>query len=103
VEFALAKINGVEVSDSTLLRDLDQDLINKAKAGEQDVLQQLIRNNQDALQVTGPNVTLPTMPGVNPSGGSVNDMIQQQLKKAQGVLPGSDSTRVTPPPPGSRP
>ncbi len=103
VEFALAKINGVEVSDSTLLRDLDQDLINKAKAGEQDVLQQLIRNNQDALQVTGPNATLPTLPGVNPSGGSVNDMIQQQLKKAQGVLPGNDSTRVTPPPPGSRP
>lgn len=104
VEYALAKINGVEVADSTLLRDLDQDLINKAKAGEQDVLQQLIRNNQDALQVTGPNVTLPTVPGLNPNGGSVNDLIQQQLKKAQSTLPGSDTTRVTPPPPGgSRP
>ena len=100
VEYALAKINGVEVSDSTLLRDLDQDLINRAKAGELDVLQQLIKNNQDALQISGPNVQLPNIPGLTPNGGSVNDLLQQQLKNAAGRLPGSvsDSLRVVPPP-----
>ncbi|MBK6759130.1 MAG: tetratricopeptide repeat protein [Ignavibacteria bacterium] len=100
VEYALAKANGVEITDSTLFRDLDQELLDKAKAGEQNVLQQLIKNNQDALQVTGPNVTLPNIPGLAPNGGSVNDLLQQQLKNAQGVVPGSttDSTRVAPPP-----
>lgn len=97
VEYALAKLNGVEVSDSTLLRNLDQDLLDKAKAGEQNVLQQLIKNNQDALQVTGPNLNLPNIPGLTP-GGSVNDMLQQQLKNAGARAPGStvDSNMVAP-------
>lgn len=102
VEYALAKMNNVEVSDSTLLRDLDQDLIDKAKAGEQNVLQQMINNNMDALNVSGPNLNLPNVPGLGPSGsgGSIDDLIRQQLKNAGTRLPGgmNDSTRVTPPP-----
>jgi len=90
VEYALAKLNGVEVSDSTLLRDLDEDLLKKAKAGEQNVLQQLIRNNQDALQVTGPNgMQMPDIPGLSPSGGSLNDALQRQIKDLAPKLPGS--------------
>lgn len=103
VEYALAKINGVEVSDSILLRDLDQDLLIKAKAGEQSVLQQFIQNNQDALQVTAPGLQLPTIPGLTPNGGSLNDLIQQQLKNATAKLPGSTSDSVTIVPPSRRP
>lgn len=96
-EFALAKINGVE-ADSSLLRDLDKELLDKAKAGEQDVLQQLIKNNQNAIQMNGPNVALPNIPGLTPpGGGSVNDMLQQQLKNATGKVVGSDSTQVSRP------
>ena len=96
-EFALAKINGVE-ADSSLLRDLDKELLDKAKAGEQDVLQQLIKNNQNAIQMNGPNLSLPNIPGLTPpGGGSVNDMLQQQLKNATGKVVGSDSTQVSRP------
>ncbi len=102
VEFALAKLNGVEISDSTLLQDLDQQLLSKAKAGEANVMQQLLRNNQDALQVSGPNVNLPNIPGIAPNGGNVNDMLQQQLRNTQQKLPGitptSDSVQVARPP-----
>ena len=96
-EFALAKINGVE-ADSSLLRDLDKELLDKAKAGEADVLQQLIKNNQNAIQMNGPNLSLPNIPGLTPpGGGSVNDMLQQQLKNATGKVVGSDSTQVSRP------
>lgn len=97
-EFALAKINGVE-ADSSLLRDLDKELLDKAKAGEADVLQQLIKNNQNAIQMNGPNMTLPNIPGLTPAGGggSINDMLQQQLKNATGKVLGSDSTQVSRP------
>lgn len=96
-EFALAKINGV-AADSTLLRDLDQELLNKAKAGEENMLQQLLKNNQDAIQMNGPNVGLPTIPGLTPAGGgSVNDMLQQQLKNATSKVMGQDSTQVARP------
>lgn len=95
LEFALAKRNGVEVSDSLLLRDLDKELYDKAKAGELDPLQQMIKNNQNALQVTGPNGALPNIPGLTPPGAdgkpaSVNDMLQRQMKGLQqGALPGT--------------
>ncbi len=93
VEFALAKRNNVEVSDSTLLRNLDDDLLQRAKAGERDVLQQMLDNNKDALQITGPaGITLPTIPGVNPGGGNLNDMLQNQLKNLKGVVLPPDST-----------
>jgi len=107
LEFALAKRNGVEVSDSLLLRDLDKELYDKAKAGELDPLQQMIKNNQNALQVTGPNGALPNIPGLTPPPGadgkpaSVNDMLQRQIKGLQqGALPGmqKDSTGGQPPP-----
>jgi tetratricopeptide (TPR) repeat protein len=96
-EFAMAKINGVE-ADSNLLRDLDKELLDKAKAGEENVLQQLLKNNQNAIQMSGPNAALPNIPGLTPpSGGSVNDMLQQQLKNATGKVVGSDSTQVSRP------
>ena len=96
-EFAMAKINGVE-ADSNLLRDLDKELLDKAKAGEENMLQQLLKNNQNAIQMSGPNATLPNLPGLTPpSGGSVNDMLQQQLKNATGKVVGSDSTQVSRP------
>ncbi len=96
-EFALAKINGVE-ADSSLLRDLDKELLDKAKAGEDNVLQQLLKNNQNAIQRNGPNMALPNIPGLTPpNGGSVNDMLQQQLKNATGKVVGSDSTQVSRP------
>lgn len=103
VEFALAKINGVEVNDSTLLKNLDDDLLKRAKQGEKDVLQQLMDKNRDALQVSGPNSTLPSIPGLNPGGGSINDLLQGQIKDASGRLMGSDSTKVPPPPPLPKP
>jgi hypothetical protein len=82
-----------------LLRDLDKELLDKAKAGEADVLQQLIKNNQNAIQMNGPNMTLPNIPGLTPAGGggSINDMLQQQLKNATGKVLGSDSTQVSRP------
>jgi tetratricopeptide (TPR) repeat protein len=103
VEFALAKINGVEVNDSTLLKNLDDDLLKRAKQGEKDVLQQLMDKNRDALQVSGPNANLPSIPGLNPGGGSINDMLQGQIKDASGRLLGSDSTKVPPPAPLPKP
>lgn len=98
VEFALAKINGVEVNDSTLLKNLDEDLLKRAKEGEKDVLRQLMDKNKDALQVSGPNTTLPSIPGLNPGGGTINDLMQGQIRDATGKVMGSDSTRTPPPP-----
>jgi tetratricopeptide (TPR) repeat protein len=103
VEFALAKINGVEVSDSTLLKNLDEDLLQRAKQGEKDVLQQMMDRNRDALQVSGPNATLPSIPGLNPGGGSINDLLQGQIRDATGKVMGSDSTRTPAPPPLPKP
>jgi len=103
VEFALAKINGIEVNDSTLLKNLDEDLLQRAKQGEKDVLQQLMDRNKDALQVSGPNAALPSIPGLNPGGGSINDLLQGQIRDATGKVMGSDSTRTPAPPPLPKP
>lgn len=98
VEFALAKMNGVEVSDSTLLQDIDNNLLKRATEQDKGVMQQLIDRNQDALQVVGPNSTLPQIPGLT-NGGTVNSMLQEQLRDAQGnVLGRKDSTATVPPP-----
>jgi len=103
VEYALAKINNVEVADSTLLRDLDDDLYKRAKAGEKGVLNQMIDNNKDALQFNGPGMNMPTLPGLNPNdstGGSVDDFMKRNMKALNPItLPGSsDSTKIAPPP-----
>lgn len=63
LEFALAKINGVDVADSLLLRDLDKDLLERAKAGEKDAFQQMLDNNQDMLN--GNLQQLQNIPGMN--------------------------------------
>ncbi|MFN6112385.1 MAG: tetratricopeptide repeat protein [Bacteroidota bacterium] len=97
VEFALAKINGVEVSDSTLLRDLDKDLLQRATEKDKDVMQQLMDRNQDAFQVTAPNMNLPQIPGMTP-GGSINNVLQGQMRDAQGRIIGKQDTTVIPPP-----
>ena len=101
VEYALAKMNNMEVADSTLLRDLDQDLYERAKAGEESVLEQMINNNPNALQVSGPGgMTLPAIPGVTPDNQTLNDMLKGELNKlkgADGAMP-SDSSRIPPPP-----
>jgi tetratricopeptide (TPR) repeat protein len=88
LEYALAKINNVEVNDSLLLRDLDGELLQRAKAGERGLLDQMIDNNRDALQIRGPDLNLPNIPGVTPdssSGGTnLNNMLQRQI---QGMTP----------------
>lgn len=63
LEFALAKINGVEVQDSLLLRDLDKDLYERAKAGEKDAFQQMLDNNQD--MINGNLQQFQNIPGMN--------------------------------------
>lgn len=94
LEFALAKLNGAEVSDSLLLNDLDAERAKKAKENELDPLQQLINNNKDALQVTAPGVNVPGMP----PGTSVNDMLKGQLDKLKGGLPTTPGgPAITPP------
>lgn len=98
VEFALAKINGVEVSDSTLLKNLDEDLLKRAKQGEKDVLRQLLDKNKDAVKISGQNVTLPNIPGLNQGGGTINDVLNGQIRDASGKIMGSDSTNMTSPP-----
>lgn len=98
VEFALAKLNGVEVSDSTLLQDIDNNLLKRATENDKGVMQQLMDRNRDALQVVGPNSTLPQIPGLT-NGGTINSMLQEQLRDAQGnVLGRKDSTATIPPP-----
>ena len=98
VEFALAKMNGVEVSDSTLLQDTDNNLLKRATENDKGVMQQLIDRNRDALQVVGPNSTLPQIPGLT-NGGTINSMLQEQLRDAQGnILGRKDSTSTIPPP-----
>lgn len=103
VEFALAKLNGVEVNDSTLLKDLDEDLLKRAKQGEKDVMRQLLDKNKNAIQMSGPNMSLPSVPGLNQGGGTVNDLLQGQIRDATGKVMGSDSTKLTPPPPLPKP
>lgn len=100
VEYALAKQNGTEINDSLLLRDLDKDLQEKAKAGEQNVLQQLLQKNQDALQVGGlPSINLPNIDGVTPpGGGNINEMINNQLKPFKDKINGASSVPIIPPP-----
>lgn len=95
VEFAIAKRNNVDVEDSVLFKNLDEELYKRAKAGEQDVLDQLIQKNADAVQISGPpGLELPSIPGLTPEGGSINDMMRNEVKKF--TVPGSasDSTRV---------
>lgn len=101
LEFALAKLNGAEVSDSLLLRDLDKERAEKAKAAELDPLQQMLKNNANALQVNGPNVNIPAglIPGA-PPGTNVNDMIKGQMDKMKGgIIPaGATPSGMTPVP-----
>ena len=107
VEYALAKLNNVEVADSVLLQDLDQELYQRAKAGEQNVMEQMINNNANALQVNGlDGINLPNIPGVSPTnGGSVNDLLKGQINKLKGAATDEfrDSTQVPPPPPPRNP
>lgn len=102
VEYALAKLNDVEVADSVLLQDLDQELYERAKAGEQNVMQQMINNNANSLQVNGlDGINLPSIPGVTPEGGgSINDMLKGQINKLKATANDglNDSTQVPPPP-----
>jgi tetratricopeptide (TPR) repeat protein len=94
VEYALAKRNNVEVSDSVLLQDLDEDLIKRARAGELNVLEQMIDKNKDVLQIKGPaGLSVPTIPGM-PPGGNMNDMLQQQLKNIKGVVLPNDTSAI---------
>lgn len=102
VEFALAKLNGVEVSDSTLLQDIDNNLLKRATEQDKGVMQQLIDRNQDALQVVGPNSTLPQIPGLT-NGGTINNMLQEQLRDAQGNVLGRKDSTAPPPPPLPKP
>lgn len=96
VEYALAKRNGVEVADSLLLRDLDDDLYKRGKAGELDAIQQLLKNNQDALQMNAPGLNnvpglnLPTLPGVN--GGKLPGQMPGQMPNGRPP----DSTAIPP-------
>lgn len=106
VEYALAKMNNVEVADSVLLRDLDDELYKRAKAGELNVMDQMINNNKDALQMNMPGgLQIPNIPGVTPEGGgNLNDVLNNQLKNLKPTTnPGlgnpQDSTRTVPPPP----
>lgn len=99
VEYALAKRNGVEVADSLLLRDLDDDLYKRGKAGELDALQQLLKKNEDAMQINAPGLNnipglnLPNIPGLNPG-----KLPGQQSPGQQPGGRGSDSLSVPPPP-----
>lgn len=106
VEYALAKMNNVEVADSVLLQDLDDELYKKAKAGELNVMDQMINNNKDALQMNMPGgLQIPNIPGVTPEGGgSLNDMIQNQMKNLKTLTPsGLDTTKTVSPPPPKKP
>ncbi|MGA0833317.1 MAG: tetratricopeptide repeat protein [Candidatus Kapaibacteriota bacterium] len=100
VEYALAKANDVEIADSTLLRDLDSDLLEKATAGQKNVMQQMLEQNKDALNLNGQlgNMQLPDIPGLTPGGGSLNDAIKGQIDKARGVL-GTPGDPASPPAP----
>ncbi|MEY3386637.1 MAG: hypothetical protein RIR53_1448 [Bacteroidota bacterium] len=102
VEFALAKMNGVEVSDSTLLRDLDKELLQRATDKDKDVMQQLMDRNKDAFQVTAPGVNVPQIPGMTP-GGSLNNILQGQFRDAQGNIIGNKQDSVSVPPPLPKP
>ena len=96
LEFALAKINGVEVQDSLLLRDLDKDLYERAKAGEKDAFQQMLDNNQDMINgnlqqfqnIPGMN----NVPGMNGSLGTPRPIgttpMQGGQSPGQGQVPG---------------
>lgn len=95
VEYALAKRNNVEVADSVLLKDLDNDLLQRAKAGEKDALQQMIDNNANALQIQAPaGLNGLNIPGMKP-GTSPADLLQQQIKNFKGLALPSDSSQVT--------
>jgi len=95
VEFALAKMNNTEIEDSLLFRDLDKELLERAKAGERGVLDQMIDNNKDALDIQTPGLNLPNIPGITPQGGgNLNDMLKNQLKGGANFTPPSaDTTR----------
>lgn len=88
LEFALAKINGVEVQDSLLLRDLDKDLYERAKAGEKDAFQQMLDNNQDMINgnlqqfqnIPGMN----NVPGMNGSLGTPRPIGTTPMQGGQG-------------------
>jgi hypothetical protein len=109
VEYALAKMNNVEVADSVLLRDLDDDLYKRAKAGELNVMDQMINNNKDALQMNMPGgLQLPNIPGVTPQGGNINDVLKSQINNLKpqtnpGLGGPQDSTRTNPEPPIRKP
>ena len=80
VEFALAKLNDVEIADSLLLQDLDEDLLKRAKAGEKDVLEQMIDQNKNAVQVSGPGgLQLPNLQDITDPNSQVNQILKGQL------------------------
>lgn len=95
VEYAYAKRNNVEVADSVLLKDLDTDLQQRAKAGEKNLMQQMLDNNANALQMNTPGILNNiNIPGMKP-GASPGDLLQQQIDKFKGLaLPTDTSSTV---------
>lgn len=108
LEYALAKANDMDVSDSLLLRDLDDDLLKKAKEGEKGLLDQMIDNNRDALQVTNPNFNMPNIQGLLPGSQdgagqqNINDMLQQQMQNVRPLTPSTPADSTARPVPPNR-
>lgn len=113
-EFAVAKLNNVTISDSLLLMDLDSAYLQQAKTGELTPLDQLMKNNQNAINTTMPGLSLP--PGVNIPGlegftspdGRIDPGIGVQrdpnvIKPSGNPLPDSDTTQGRARTPGRRP
>ncbi|MBI2794996.1 MAG: tetratricopeptide repeat protein [Ignavibacteria bacterium] len=95
VEYALAKRNNSEVNDSLLFKDLDEDLLRRARASERSVLDQVIDKNKNALDVKVPGLNLPSIPGLTPpGGGNINDLIKNQVKSLGTSIRPADSARV---------
>lgn len=92
VEYAYAKRNNVEVADSVLLKDLDTDLQQRAKAGEKNLMQQMLDNNANALQMNTPGILNNiNIPGMKPSS-SPGDLLQQQIDKFKGLALPTDTS-----------
>ena len=92
VEYAYAKRNNVEVADSVLLKDLDTDLQQRAKAGEKNLMQQMLDNNANALQMNTPGILNNiNIPGMKP-GSSPGDLLQQQIDKFKGLALPTDTS-----------
>ena len=84
VEFALAKINNVEIADSLLLKDQDEELYKRAKAGEKDVLDQMIDQNRNAVQINGPaGLDLPNLQDLADPNSDVRRMMNGEVRPKQ--------------------